>query len=180
MNIEVQLKLQAYLDGELSEREAREVAAALEQHSEGRQLLAELRNTKTALVGNEPTLKLTEGRDFYWSKIEREIERLDASPAIASARPGWLDWRKFMVPFGALAGVVALCVSLWPNRPALTEAKHREEVVSTPLPEVTAVTFRNESEGTTVIWLTERTNEKMPVPPETDRASATRPEVDNN
>ena len=44
-----QLKLQAWLDGELPAREAAEVQAGLAATADGRALLAELRNTTAAL-----------------------------------------------------------------------------------------------------------------------------------
>ena len=71
MNAEFQLKLQAHLDGELSERESREIETALATDAEARALLAELRNTCGALAGFEAELKLPEERAFYWSKIRR-------------------------------------------------------------------------------------------------------------
>ena len=51
MKLESELKLQAYLDGELSPRQARKVSAWLAQDQEAQQLFAELKNTKTALAG---------------------------------------------------------------------------------------------------------------------------------
>ena len=62
MKQELQLKLQAYLDGELPEGEAREVAGLLAQDAEARALLAELKNTRAALAGFEADIKLPESR----------------------------------------------------------------------------------------------------------------------
>ena len=42
------------------------------------------KNTRAALAGVQSEIKLPEGRDFYWSKIKREIQRLD-TPATAAA-----------------------------------------------------------------------------------------------
>ena len=75
MKHELELKLQAHLDGELTGREATEIAALLEHDREAAALFGELRNIKTALTGNELEIKLPETREFYWSKIEREIAR---------------------------------------------------------------------------------------------------------
>ena len=84
MKQELQLKLQAYLDGELPDGEAREAADLLAQDAEARALLAELKNTRAALAGFEADIKLPESREFYWSKIEREIQR--QSPMIEPER----------------------------------------------------------------------------------------------
>ena len=84
------MRLQAYLDGELPDSEAREAASLLAQDAEARALLAELKNTSAAMAGFELDIKLPESREFYWSKIEREIER--QSPMIEPER-------KFASPF---------------------------------------------------------------------------------
>ena len=88
MNEEFQLKLQAYLDGELSDKETREVEARLSSDNEAKALLVELQNTRAAFLMFEKELKLPESREFFWSKIERDIRALDAKqdrePAKAS------------------------------------------------------------------------------------------------
>ena len=83
---ETQLKLQAFLDGELPEDEARTIAARVAQDPEATDLLAELRNTRQALSLFEEGPKLPESREFYWSKIQRAIEQLEPAPAVAPER----------------------------------------------------------------------------------------------
>src|SRR5476649_2494344 len=75
MNQEQQLKLQALLDGELPENEAREILAWTQRDSAAAGLLTELRNTRAAMAKSEPQLSVPETREFFWSKIEREIQR---------------------------------------------------------------------------------------------------------
>ena len=53
MKPELELKLQAYLDGELSAREAREVEAAIANDAAAQGLLGELRTTTAVLRENE-------------------------------------------------------------------------------------------------------------------------------
>ena len=77
MDYNAQLKLQAFLDGELPEAEASEVANWLARDREAAALLEELRNTRSALAGFEAEVRLPESREFFWSKIEREIQRLE-------------------------------------------------------------------------------------------------------
>ena len=60
MDIDAQLKLQAFLDGELPESEAREVANWVARDKEATALLAELRNTRQALAGFEAVMTLPE------------------------------------------------------------------------------------------------------------------------
>jgi len=73
MDYEVQLKIQAYLDGELPETEAREIANLLAKDKEAVALHSELRNTRQSLSGFEVGVELPESRDFFWSKIKRDI-----------------------------------------------------------------------------------------------------------
>ena len=57
----------------------------LARDREAAALLEELRNTRAALAGFEAEVRLPESREFFWSKIEREIQRLEA-PAPRPAR----------------------------------------------------------------------------------------------
>jgi len=103
MDHEKQLKLQAFLDEELSEAEASEVASWLAKDQEATLLLGELRNTRQALARFEAGVRLPESREFYWSKIKREIER--SAPAETPAQPVSLftRLRRLLMPLGAIA-----------------------------------------------------------------------------
>src|SRR5580765_8199514 len=85
MDFDTQLKLQAFLDGELADAEAREVASWIARDEEAKALHAELKNTRKAIKESEANVRLPETREFYWSKIEREIQRLE--PVAQTARP---------------------------------------------------------------------------------------------
>ena len=100
MDRETELKLQAFLDGELSGDEAGRVEARLAQDTEAAALLAELKATNGALRVFEQELKLPESREFFWSKVEREIRRREKpEPEPESATPPWLAaWRRFLLP----------------------------------------------------------------------------------
>ena len=161
MRLDDQLKLQAYLDGELSHGERRTVESWLAADQEAQALLAELRATKTALIGNEPDVHAPESREFYWSKIERGILRLEAAPA-AGALP-WLAWlkRKYWVPIGALGILILLTLTAaqfmdWSDLKASTRVAREGE---SPAEEMGAMTFRSEADRVTIIWLYERTPE---------------------
>src|SRR5215831_14380324 len=108
MTTDQQLKLQAFLDGELPEGEAREVAIWTSRDSEEASLLSELRHTRQALKDADGRAKLPESGEFFWSKIEREIRRLEPAAASARTRPGWLN--RFLVPLGAVAGLALVVV----------------------------------------------------------------------
>ena len=75
MKPDLELKFQAWLDGELSAAEAERMRRLAAADPEAARLLAELRTVKAALLNNEPTAAVPETRPFYWSKIERQIQR---------------------------------------------------------------------------------------------------------
>ena len=150
MNQDFQLKLQAYVDGELAELETREVEAALAADTEAQALLTELRNTSGALTGFEAEFKLPETREFFWSKVEREIHRVENRPAVVVRASGpW--WRRILVPAGAFAGVVVVGLvgfrTIWPVRETPVA------VVETFSMDSGAMTYRDDAEGLTLVWL---------------------------
>jgi negative regulator of sigma E activity len=163
MDFDAQLKLQAYLDGELPESEAREVAKVLAQDQEAVLLLGELRNTRQALKGSESLLQIPESRDFYWSKISREIERLDRPASVEQKRPFIFRLQRYLVPVtGALAVAVFLGITLFGNSgTALGETELTTE-------EMGAITFRSESEGMTTVWLYDRADSELSDEPAPD------------
>jgi len=113
MNQELALKYQAFVDGELSESEARRVARALETDPDARALVAELRNSKAMLTGNEPEVTLPESREFYWGRIQRQIECLESDP-VGTPAGRWLaalaGWRRFLAPLAGVAVITLLAM----------------------------------------------------------------------
>jgi anti-sigma-K factor RskA len=97
----------------LSESEARRVARSLETDADARALVAELRNSKTMLIGNEPEVNLPESREFYWGKIQRQIECLEREPADATMgrwQAMLAGWRRFVAPLAGVAVITFLAM----------------------------------------------------------------------
>ena len=150
MKADLQLKLQAYLDGELPPGEAREVADRLAQNADARALLGELQNTGRALADFESEIKLPESREFYWSKIQREICRLE-QPQPAAASVSWLAaWRRVLVPAGALAVAVLATIIIAPQ---LGLGRHSGEAEFALTDDASSFTYRDYTSGTTLVWL---------------------------
>jgi anti-sigma factor RsiW len=152
MSTELELKLQAFLDGELSEREAREVAAAIEADPEARKLFAELKTTASALRDNEPQLTVPESREFYWSKIEKAIECSEPEP-VAPMLSFWIGLRRIMVPAAGVAlvlflGIASLRMNSTDSLGHLAEVENLSEHMS-------SFSFRSQSHNMFVVWLHE-------------------------
>jgi anti-sigma factor RsiW len=156
MNDETKIKIQAYLDGELSGRERTEISNLVSSNREAQSLLTELQFTKAALKGNELELKVPETREFYWSKIQREIGREAAQPA-KTARFSW--WKPVYFRFaGGLAAAFALMVMSFvafnngnPVYPIEVEGNGDD---------MGAITYHSESEQMTVVYLFDRETAK--------------------
>lgn len=148
MNVELGIKLQAHLDGELTSQEAQEVAALLEKDAGARDLFAELQQTKLLLAGNEPKFRLPESREFFWSKIEREISRPETAPAATT--PAWMMFlRRHFAALSTTAVAASLVMLLAVNwmSPAMFEE------IDNPLDDSDSFSFRSESQQMTLVWI---------------------------
>jgi anti-sigma factor RsiW len=117
MNGDLQLKLQAWVDGELAGDEARRVESMVAADPDAASLVSELRMTRSVLAGNEPQREVPASREFYWSRIRHEIERgergergepgkAQGTPAPAGLASLWNAFRRGLVPISGLALVV--------------------------------------------------------------------------
>lgn len=160
MNSDTQLKVQAYLDNELSPGEARKVAGLISSDRDAQELYSLLRATKELLDGNEPEVKLDESREFYWSKIQRQIQSAQREPAPRAIRPLWI---RLLAPLAGTAALFALLLTVM-NPSTNVVDRSVEAIASRPIhgevedlaPDVSSVTFRSEEQGVTVVWLSDR------------------------
>ncbi len=156
MDYEFQLKLQAFLDGELSEAEASEVARRLARDQEAVALLAELRNTRQAFVGVEIGVKLPESREFFWSKIRREIEREQKLPPTPAQVPIFGLLRRLLVPASAVA-LLGIVLAVVVGRNASAQVGEMEMLSD----DMGALTYRSQSDGITMVWLYNRSDSQF-------------------
>ncbi len=158
MNEELQLKIQAWVDGELSGWQSRSIAKLVERDADAKALATELRQTKAAVSGNEMTVALPELREFYWNKIRLQIEREEAAGTKrVSPAPTWdplAIFRRVALP---LAGVAVACAvaMLSVNQFSAPAA----DEVTTTSDEMSALTFHDQSAGMTVVWLQDNTEQ---------------------
>jgi len=145
MDYDAQLKVQTYLDGELPPSEAREVANFLARDKEAVALLAELRNTRQALVGTEIGVTLPESREFFWSKIQRDILFQEKTQPAKRPVSFFTGWKRLLVPVGAVSALcVAALITLFGGSPAST--------IETAVADPNAFTYHDFSTGTTLVW----------------------------
>ncbi|MGA2748955.1 MAG: hypothetical protein ABSG59_09285 [Verrucomicrobiota bacterium] len=148
MKHHLELKIQAWTDGELSHRQARRVAQWIGREAQAAELAAELAGVKKALAANEPARTVPESRDFYWSKIERQIQRQAQNRPAPS--PWYARWQGLLVPLtGVTALVCALAVIHQPRRPTFDEISATDDTME-------AVTFNDQTAGMSVVWLQDK------------------------
>ena len=158
MTNEQQLKLQAFLDGELPEREAREILAWTQRDGDAAALLAELKNTRQAMLKSEPHLSMPESREFFWSKIEREIQRLEPPAAATPDVSIFAVLRRFLLPASAIAAlIIAGMIAHFDVPKTVVKSVADSDVTSveTTLASTDATTYRDASEGTTLVWFSD-------------------------
>ncbi len=146
MKQDLQLKLQAYLDGELPSGEAQSVTDWLSQDAAARDLLVELTNTRAALLSHESEIKVPDSQEFYWSKIRRQIEREEQ--AVPAVKPVSIMDRihRLLVPVGATAAVLVAVMLAFPRTNGIGDS-------FTDAGDAVAFTYHNYDSGTTLVWL---------------------------
>jgi len=156
--------VQAWVDGELSGKEARDVAELVATSPEAGALARELSATKDFLAGNEPEATVPETREFYWSKIQRAIEREAATPTRQPVFAWLLTWRRFLAPVSGLA-LVAFLSLLSMNvfhQPEGEDGRHLVEVENLS-EHVGSISYKSQAENIFVVYLYNKDQE-----PETD------------
>jgi hypothetical protein len=115
--------------------------------------------TAAALAGFEAGITLPESPEFFWSRIQREIQR---QPQVAPA-PAWVSlfagWRRWLAPAAAMA-VALTAVLLMPR-------SGQGPQVETSLNDSGALTYHDFSARTTLVWLSYPADEGQ-MRPETD------------
>ncbi len=151
MNVDLGIKLQAHLDGELADRDAQAVVLLIESDADARALFGELQHTRVLLRGNETQFRLPESREFFWSKIEREITRLENAPSVTGT-PAWLLF--FRRHFAAATGTcVAACLVLFVAFQINWMSPDLFEEIENPLEDTGSFSFRSESQQMTLVWI---------------------------
>lgn len=156
MKTETLLKVQSWIDGELSAREAVEVEAMVRDDAQLRALAADLRRLQSFLRSGEQPRQVPCSPEFYWSGIERGIDALDQDGDRSRAKIHRLPWwLRVMAPLAAgVAVLLVLFMSLPDGSSAFLSGSYAE--IDSPLSDVGSITFRSETEHMTIVWVDSR------------------------
>lgn len=150
MKQELELKLQAWLDGELPPAEADQMRLLAASDPDARRLVAELQGIHAALRQHEQPAPVPETREFYWSKIQQQIERAEQLRPVNPA--SWTRrWRLWLAPLAgasALAAVLLVTLHPSPSPVALNQ-------VSVTAAGYQARTFHDQTTGMNFVFLQE-------------------------
>lgn len=157
MNLETQLQIQAWLDGELPEAEARRLATLTERDPAAKALVAEFEAMRAALAGHEAGIKVPETREFYWSKIQRQIERIEtAGSSRAEAESfGWAaSWLRWLRPLAGTAMVAVAAIAMaWLVTPHGQGTDSFLAEVENLSDNVGSYSFRSPAQNMLVVWV---------------------------
>ncbi len=166
MKMELELKIQAWLDNELSAKEAAEAVALVAADAELQALAAELKSLKVAVHGNELGITVPESREFHWSKIDRAIARAEkaAPEAEATGVSPFFAWiRNWIAPVAGLAALVAVLIVFAPRS---SEPEYSE--TETPSEDVGVIHFKDPASGMTIIWFYDQSGNPIQNPDSID------------
>jgi hypothetical protein len=152
MNQDLGIRLQAYMDGELSSEERVSFEKLLNQDVELQSLRKEITLVTNLLRESDPVVAVPESQEFYFSQIRRRIEAAEtAAPNVAPAL-SWGQWfSRALLPLGGVtvAGLM-LMTTLRTGTPLIASSHEETEAL---LEETGAMTFRSDAQGVTVVWL---------------------------
>jgi len=152
MNTESKLRLQSYLDNEVSSAEAREIASWIARDAEAKALCDELQGTKALLIAeNELPVAVPDSREFYWSKIQQGIERAEREPSREVVARPW--WSRLLAPVAGAAALALFVFTSVSTNPARNVAGQTEQSLTD-----NSITFYSPEHKMTVVWIASAAN----------------------
>ena len=148
---EIELKIQALVDGELTEFEAGKLRDRIKNDIRLQILHERLMQMKDLISKHEMPRVLPESSDFYWSKISQEIE-VGGSAAQSSAQSLGMKWVfRRLAPLLGIASVALIITLQEPNLPDLgIVLNHNHELLSD---EIDVMTFNSADDSMSVVWI---------------------------
>src|SRR6185503_19721543 len=94
--------------------------------------------------------------EFYWSKIQRQIDRLESTRSDGLTEPDTARWwPRFLAPAGVLAALAVFVVVALrnPEGGGTFLALDDSHEIETQLEETSSFSFRSEEAAMTVVWV---------------------------
>ena len=151
---EIELKVQALVDGELTGREAKALQQRINDDAKLQQLHASLTQMRGLIADSELPRPLPESGDFYWNKIAETIEREEsagerAAPLAPASR--WL--LRWLTPLVGVSAVVLLLTLQQPTAPDLGIMLSGDHELELSSDEIDVMTYNTEDDSMSIVWL---------------------------
>ena len=150
---EIDLKIQALVDGELTESEAEKTRECMDNDVRLQILCAQLIQTKDLISKHEMPRILPESGYFYWTKIAQEIGGVEPANQVSnnSLVIKWLFRR--LAPLLGIATIVLLITLQQPSVPDLGiefKSDHELELLDD---DIEVMTFNSVDDSMSIVWL---------------------------
>ena len=151
---EIQLKVQALVDGELTGREAEELRGRLETDVGLKEFYERLTAVRELMAGAELPRTLPESGDFHWSQISKAIE-CEERQAKHMARPAsganWL--LRWVFPLAGIACLMLLLTLQQTRNPNLSISLGSDHELELSIDDLDVMTFNTGDDVMSVVWL---------------------------
>ena len=151
---EIQLKVQALVDGELTGHEAEELRGRLETDAGLKEFYERLTSVRELMAGAELQRTLPESGDFHWSQISKAIE-FDERQANHMARPAsganWL--LRWVFPIAGIACLMLLLTLKQTEDPNLGISLGSNHELELSIDDLDVMTFNTGDDDMSVVWL---------------------------
>ena len=151
---EIELKVQALVDGELTGREAKALQQRINDDAKLQQLHARLTQMRRLIANSELPRPLPESGDFYWNKIAETIEhekRAGERPTPPTPASRWL--LRWLTPLVGVSAVVLLLTLQQPTAPDLGIMLSGDHELELSSDEIDVMTYNTDDDSMSIVWL---------------------------
>ena len=151
---EIQLKVQALVDGELTGLEAEALQQCINDDAKLQHLHAKLTQMRGLIADSELPRTLPESRDFYWNKIAETIEhekRAGERPSPPTPASRWL--LRWLTPLVGVSAVVLLLTLQQPTAPDLGIILSGDHELELSSDEIDVITYNTDDDSISIVWL---------------------------
>ncbi len=151
---EIELKVQALVDGELTGREAETLQQRINDDAKLQQLHARLTQMRGLIADSELPRPLPESGDFYWNKIAETIEhekRAGERPTPPTPASRWL--LRWLTPLVGVSAVVLLLTLQQPTAPDLGIMLSGDHELELSSDEIDVMTYNTDDDSMSIVWL---------------------------
>ena len=151
---EIQLKVQALVDGEITGREAEELRARIEGDDALRELHARLTAVRGLMTGAELPRTLPESGDFHWSQISKAIEREERQAKHLARPASGANWLlRWVLPLAGVACLMLFLTLQQTTRPDLGISLGSDHELELSIDDLDVMTFNTGDDAMSVVWL---------------------------